>query len=214
MALAMGSDEPRSAGASRADGEDLVRLPAVASTSTPLDDALRRRRSMRSFAARALSREQLGQLCWAAQGITEPARGLRTAPSAGGLYPLEVYVVVPGGVFHYEPRGHRLRRIGEADRRGGLARAALGQEYVGAAPLDLVITGATSRLRGKYGERAERYVHVEAGHAAQNVLLEATALGLGAVPVGAFDDEDVRSAVGAPSDEVPLYIVAIGHPAS
>lgn len=192
--------------------DQLVALPSGTASGVSLEDALRRRRSIRSFSSRELSREHLGQLCWAAQGITEPRAGLRTAPSAGALYPLEVYVVVPSGVFHYEPREHQLRRIDGADRRAALARSALGQESVRAASADIVMTAAVSRLREKYRDRAERYAHIEAGHAAQNVLLEATALGLGAVPIGAFEDVEVQRTIGAPMDEVPLYILAVGHP--
>jgi SagB-type dehydrogenase family enzyme len=191
---------------------EFVSFPPVASAATPLDDAIRRRRSVRAFDSRALSQEHLGQLCWAAQGITEPALGRRAAPSAGALYPLEVYLVLPSGLFHYEPRGHRLRRIDGSDRRAALARAALGQDAVRGAAVDIVITAVVSRTHSKYGSRAERYAQLEAGHAAQNVLLEATALGLGAVPVGAFDDGAVRAVIGASADEAPLYILAVGHP--
>lgn len=191
-------------------------LPRLDPGRLSLDEALRRRRSVRSFsassAARPLASEQVGQLCWAAQGITEPGTGRRTAPSAGALYPLELYVVQAAGVFRYEPHGHRLKRIATSDQRAVLSRAALGQDAVRLASTDLVITAVLSRTRAKYADRAERYAHLEAGHAAQNVLLEATSLGLGAVPVGAFDDVDVRSAIGAPEGEVPLYIIAIGHP--
>lgn len=212
LALTLGRDEPSGAREAPSPNEEIVPLPAVGIGAVTLDDALRRRRSVRSFSARALSREQLGQLCWSAQGITDAALGLRTAPSAGALFPLEVYVALPGGVFHYEPRGHRLERMGAADVRGSLAASANGQDAVRGAGVDLVLTAAVPRTRGKYGDRAERYADLEAGHAAQNVLLEATALGLAAVPIGAFHDDAVRRAIGAPADETPLYILAVGHP--
>lgn len=204
FACAVAGDEPREARASSA-------LPAVAATAAGLDDVLRHRRSVRSFSSRALSVEAVGKLCWAAQGVTDPATGHRTAPSAGALYPLELYVVDASGVRRYDPRDHSLARVSGDDRRGALATAALGQDAVRHAPTLFVLTGVVSRTRAKYGDRAERYVWIEAGHAAQNLLLEATALGLGAVPIGAFSDADVRRAIGASADESPIYVLAVGH---
>jgi SagB-type dehydrogenase family enzyme len=213
MAVALARDGV-AAGEPPMDGTEILDLPAVSTGAVSLDDALRRRRSVRAFSPQPLSRKQLGQLCWAGQGITEAALGLRTAPSAGARYPLELYVVLPSGVFHYEPRGHRLKRIDGADARAALARAGHGADPVRLAAADIVITAVVSRTRAKYGDRAERYAHLEAGHAAQNVLLEATALGLAAVPVGAFEDDAVRRVIGASGDEAPLYILAVGLPGS
>jgi SagB-type dehydrogenase family enzyme len=213
-ALALACDEPGIAREPQPkETGEIMPLPSVTTGAVSLDDALRRRRSVRTFSTRALSPEHIGQLCWAAQGITEPAHGLRATPSAGALYPLELHVVMPSGVFHYEPRGHRLKRADDVDRRAALARAALGQDAVRLAGVDIVITAVVSRTRAKYGARAERYVSIEVGHAAQNVLLEATALGLGAVPIGALDEDAVRRAIGASAEETPLYILAVGHPA-
>lgn len=214
LTLALALDEPGGAREPQTPTEKtvIITLPTTAAGAVPLDDALRRRRSVRAFSTQPLSLEDLGRLCWAAQGITDPALGLRTAPSAGALYPLELYVVLSSGVFHYEPQGHRLKRLDDTDQRGTLARAALGQDAVRLAGADIVVTAVVSRTRAKYGDRAERYAHLEAGHAAQNVLLEATALGLGSVPIGAFDDQAVRRAIGASADETPLYILAVGHP--
>jgi SagB-type dehydrogenase family enzyme len=212
MTLALARDAPGIAQESpMLKRAEIVTLPVVSRPSVSLDDALRRRRSVRTFSTQPLSQDQVGQLSWAAQGITEPALGLRTAPSAGALFPLELYVVLSNGVFHYEPRGHRLRRLNDVDRRATLARAALGQDAVRLAGADIVITAFTARTRAKYGDRAERYAHLEAGHAAQNVLLEAVALGLAAVPVGAFDDDAVRRAIDVLADETPLYILAVGN---
>ena len=149
---------------------------------------------------------------WAAQGITDPERGFRTAPSAGATYPLEIYLVAPQGHFRYIPLGHRLEQLSRKDLRGSLARVAGNQEYIRDAALDVVITAVFSRTSKKYGERAVRYVHLEAGHAAQNMLLQATALGLGSVPIGAFNDEKIRQLLGAPDDHDPLYILAFGNP--
>jgi SagB-type dehydrogenase family enzyme len=188
-------------------------LPAPRrSGATSLEDAIARRRSVRDFAARALTNEQIGQLLWAAQGMTNRAQGLRAAPSAGALYPLEVFVVSATGTYLYEPNAHALVRVRGGDLRGPLARAAADQPSVRQAPVDLVIAALVARTRLKYGDRAERYVALEAGHAAQDVLLEATALGLGAVPVGAFDDQDVRRVLGLQVGEMPLYLLPIGYP--
>ncbi|NIM04659.1 MAG: SagB/ThcOx family dehydrogenase [Armatimonadetes bacterium] len=177
----------------------------------PVEEALARRRSVRRFTATKLSLEQVGQLAWAAQGITHQTRGFRTAPSAGALYPLEIYVVKQDGIFHYMPQGHRMLQISQEDVRRPLAQAALGQAFIAEAPVDFVISAVYERTRSKYGNRAERYVHIEAGHAGQNIHLQAVALGLGSVPVGAFDDRAVSKALGLPPNERPLYIIPVGH---
>ncbi len=175
-----------------------------------VEAALAGRRSIRTFSGAVVTRDEVGRLCWAAQGITERASGLRTAPSAGASYPLELYVVGADGVFHYEPHKNALPRITSDDRRDALARAALGQGVVKQANVAFVITAVVARTREKYGERAERYAYLEAGHAAQNLLLEATSLHLGATPVGAFDDDAVRRVVGAATEETPLYVIPVG----
>lgn len=179
--------------------------------SVSLEEALVRRRSVREFRAEPLAPEELGQLLWAAQGITHE-RGFRTAPSAGALYPLEVYVATAEGVFHYEPRGHRLRVVLRNDARPALHGVALKQDAIRLAPAVFVVTAVYGRTAQKYGaERSPRYVHLEAGHAAQNLLLEAAALGLGAVPIGAFDDGGVQRVLGLPADHEPLYLIPVGH---
>lgn len=176
--------------------------------------ALHQRRSVRQFASRTLSAEVLGQLSWAAQGITHP-RGLRTAPSAGARYPLELYVCTAQAVFRYGPEEHVLKRVGDDDRRAKLAAAALGQDAVSDAPVTFVITGVLERVAARYGEeRGHRYLLVEVGHAAQNLLLQAAALDLGAVPIGAFHDIQVTDALGLPATHHPYLLVPVGHPAS
>ena len=153
---------------------------------------------------------------WAAQGITDP-RGYRTAPSAGALYPLEIYVVAGNVqklnpcVYRYTPGKHELVQLTTGDKRGELAEAALRQSWVQNSALVIVFTAVYGRTTIKYGERGIRYVHMEAGHAAQNVLLQATAMDLGAVPVGAFDGEGVASILNLPGDEQPLYIIPVGR---
>jgi len=184
--------------------------PANANGGMGLADALAQRRSVRSFKADALSAEQIAQLCWAAQGVTGERMGLRTAPSAGALYPLECYVVTADGVDHYDPGSNTLSRHLEGDVRGGLQAAALGQRFVGGAPATFVLCGVVTRTAAKYGPRAERYVWIEAGHAGQNILLQAVALGLGAVPVGAFDDARVAEVLQLPPDHAPLYLIPVG----
>lgn len=182
------------------------------SGETSLEEALVRRRSVREFDSQPLTAGDLGQLLWAAQGITHE-RGFRTAPSAGALYPLEVYVATIDGVFHYQPRGHQLLGTSPQDARESLYQAALKQEPVRQAPAVFIVTAIYERTTKKYGaERSPRYVHLEAGHAAQNLLLEATALGLGAVPIGAFHDEEIQKALGLPADHKPLYLIPVGHP--
>ena len=194
--------------------EEVVLPPPTTAGEMSVEETLAKRRSIRHFRPQDLTLEQVGQLAWAAQGITKPDTGFRTAPSAGALYPLELYLVKRDGVFHYVPKGHKLARISGEDKRADLARAALGQSFVGAAPLDFVITGVFARTSRKYGDRAERYVVLEAGHVAQNIHLQAVALGLGSVPVGAYKDDAVAEVLGLSADETPLYIIPVGHPAA
>lgn len=164
-----------------------------------------------------LSLQHLSQLLWAAQGITGPDGG-RAAPSAGALYPLELYVVagdvdsLTPGVYRYAPERHELIKHAGDDRREALAAAALGQSWVQRAPAVLVLAGVYERSAAKYGSRARRYTHMEAGHAAQNVYLQATAVKLATVIVGAFDDEAVRETLGLPADHAPLGLMPVGHP--
>ncbi len=183
-----------------------------------LEEALALRQSVRSFLDTPLTLAELGQLLWAAQGITHPP-GLRTAPSAGALYPLEVYVVTREGVYHYEPEQHRLTLQVAGDVHQALFEAARRQEAVLNAPAVMAIAAVYARTAQRYGdpasgagERTTRYVHLEAGHAAQNILLQAVALDLGAVPVGAFQDEEVKRVLALPPDQQPLYLVPVGHP--
>jgi SagB-type dehydrogenase family enzyme len=185
--------------------------PRLKGTLT-LEETLSKRRSVREFTVEPLSLEEIGQLLWAAQGITHPA-GYRTAPSAGALYPLEMYVTTPEGVYHYDPQGHTLSPHLQGDLRPGLHAAALQQEPVLNAPAVLVIAAVYERTAGKYGDkRSPRYVQLEAGHAAQNLLLQAAALDLGAVPIGAFSDDEVKTALSLPADQQPLYLIPVGHP--
>jgi SagB-type dehydrogenase family enzyme len=176
-----------------------------------LEETLAARRSVREFTEEELTLEEISQLLWAVQGITA-AWGGRTAPSAGALYPLEVYVATADGLYHYVPQGHKAIVESRADLRGELWRAGLSQDAIREAPAVFVMTAVYARTEKKYGGRAERYVKLEAGHAAQNLLLQAVALGLGGVPIGAFYDDQVQSALSLPSDHEPLYLIPIGQP--
>jgi len=176
----------------------------------PLDQVLARRRSVREFASRPLEWKQVGQLLWAAQGVSDRRSGLRTAPSAGALYPLDIDVALPSGLYRYRPATHSLVRRVSEDLRAALARAAMGQSWLAQSACIVAIAGITQRTSQKYGPRAERYVHMEAGHAAQNLLLAAVSLGLAAVPVGAFGDNSVSRVLQLMAGEQPLYLVPIG----
>jgi len=211
------SSRKASAGAQSGSGESLrdrgdISLPKPNFTGkVSLEEVIARRRSIREFSPFALSAAQIGQLLWAAEGITGGAPDFRAHPSAGALHPLEVYVVTSNGIFHYLPQGHRLRLVRQGDHRVAVARAAYEQVFVADAGCVIAIVGVFGRTTGKYGERGRmRYVPMDAAHAAQNVLLQAVAMGLGAVPVGAFDDEAVRAVLGAPAAEVPLYLIPVG----
>ncbi len=181
-----------------------------------IEEALEQRRSIRQFSRDGLALEDVSQLLWAAQGITS-RRGFRTAPSAGALYPLELYIVagdVAGlspGVYRYRSEKHDLVLEASGDQRRPLASAALDQSWVRRAPAVLVITGVYKRTMTKYGQRGRRYVHMEVGHAAQNVYLAATAQGLGTLMVGAFEDKEVKEALSLPADHEPLGLMPIGH---
>jgi len=188
----------------------LLPSPRLKGTLT-LEEALAKRRSVREFTELPLTLGELGQLLWAVQGITHPT-GYRTAPSAGALYPLEVYVITHEGLYHYDPTEHCLNLHKQGDLRPALYEVALQQEMVLKAPAVFLITAEYERTEKKYGkERSPRYVHLEAGHAAQNLLLQAVALDLGAVPVGAFIDDDVKAVLSLPDAYQPLYLIPVGH---
>ena len=191
-----------------------IQLPApVTAGRMSLEQTILNRRSQRSFIKRDLDLAQTGQLLWAAQGITARKSGyaLRSAPSAGALYPMEIYLLSAGGVFHYLPAGHKLEPLLHSDLRGSLAEAALGQECVAQAALSIVICAVYGRITGRYGQRGIRYTHIEAGHIAENIHLQAVALGLGSVPIGAFDDRQVKQILSLPEEQEPLYIIPVGY---
>ncbi len=197
-----------------ASPDDSIELPTpIDSTGMSVEEAIAERRSVRRFRDEPLSDDIISRLLWSAQGITEPSGNLRAAPSAGATYPLELYLADRRGVFLYLSAEQRLQKISSDDRRSALARAALGQDMISQAPISLVIAAVPGRTAARYGtERGERYVHIEVGHAAQNVHLQAVALGLGSVPIGAFDDNRVSEALDLPDEHKPLYIIPVGKP--
>lgn len=193
-----------------------MKLPEPLTTGAmTLESALLQRRSVRSFTPEALAIADISQILWAAQGVTG-FYGQRTAPSAGALYPLEIYLAaarVTGlqpGVYRYQPQDHSVMMSVEGDIRTGLSGAALHQRSLEMAPVSLVLAAVFDRTAWKYGQRAERYVFMEIGHVAQNISLQVVALGLGSVVIGAFDDELVKGLMHMESDEEPLCILPIG----
>jgi len=190
-----------------------IALPAPVTKGTvSLEEALLRRRSVRWFRAPDLEPAQIGQLLWAGQGISNLALGRRTAPSAGKLYPMKLYVVKRDGVFMYAPAGHKLLQLASDDRRSSLVDTAGQQTWILSAPVIIVISGNPDLLRRQYRDRSERYLYLEGGHIAQNILLQAVSLGLGSVPVGAFDDGGVAKVVGLPAEEQAVYLLPVGYP--
>ncbi len=182
-----------------------------------LENAIAERRSVREFRNEPIDLKDIAQLLWAGQGVTEVG-GKRTAPSAGALYPLEVHCVarnvtdLPAGVYRYIPEKHELKNVERGDKITALAGASYGQTWIADSAAAIVISAVYARTERKYGERAARYVHLEAGHAAQNICLQAHALKLGTAPVGAFNDNSVREVVKMPRDEQPLYVLPLGKP--
>ena len=175
---------------------------------------------MRDFARQPISQSQLSQILWSAQGTSDISWS-RTVPSAGATYPLEIFIAcgaggveqIGEGIYRYDPDSHGLIRHYAGDVRLELARAALGQEYIYEAPLNIIICAIYERTMRRYGNRGERYVHIEVGHAGQNIYLQATALGLGTVAIGAFNDEAVTEALRLEKPYRPLYIMPVGKPA-
>jgi SagB-type dehydrogenase family enzyme len=203
----------------------MVKKPAPKTIALPEPDksgkvafekAVASRRSVRRYSATPPSLAHISQLLWAAQGITSRDGG-RTAPSAGALYPLELYVVaakvegLPRGIYKYRPRKHNLLHVSDEDRRKEIAGAALDQSCVRTAPAIIAIAAVYDRVTGKYGERGVMYTHVEVGLAGQNIYLQAETLGLGTVMVGAFYEEKVGKLLEIPSNEVVLALMPVGR---
>lgn len=181
-----------------------------------IEQTLLNRRSVRRYKDEALNLQEISQILWSAQGITSSWGG-RTAPSAGALYPLEIYLAVrkaeniEPGVYHYIPQGHKLEKVLNNDVSSELTKSALSQVFIERAPVNLIISGIFSRTTGKYGERGIQYIYMEAGHSAQNVYLQVQSLGLGTVVIGAFNDEEIKNILNLSEHEIPLYIMPVGR---
>ena len=184
-----------------------------------VEKAIKDRRTVRSFTSRPLTLEQFSQILWSGQGITQDDGFKRAAPSAGALYPMELYAVVGNdavagtgpGIYHYESKTHSLNIVAEGDHRDELAQASLSQLWVAKAPVSVVICAEYPRITGKYGLRGERYAMMESGHIGQNIFLQARALGLDAGIVGAFIDVEVKKALKIPQSQEPLLIIPVGY---
>lgn len=184
-----------------------------------VEEAIKHRRTIRSYLSKPLSTEQLSQIFWAAQGITEDRGYKRSAPSGGALYPMDIYAVVGDngvqgmktGIYHYDPHNHAAMLVTEGDFRADVAMASLSQMWMARAPLNLVITSEYRRITSKYGSRGERYAMIEAGHIGQNIFLQAEALGLRAGIVGAFHDKDVIRIMKIDRSHEPLLILPVGY---
>jgi len=205
---------------------EIIDLPEPEYDSeTSIEKTLKERRSIRSYTNEVLTISEISQILWAAYGVTlyEDGMpdflrgGLKTAPSAGATYPLEIYVVVsdvtdlPIGIYKYKPDGHKLLKISDEDKRDGLFEAAYSQEWVKDAPASLVYSAVFSRTTKRYGERGrERYVCMDLGHSAENVYLQVVSLNMGTVAIGAFDDQKLKLIVNMTKEEEPLYIMPLG----
>jgi SagB-type dehydrogenase family enzyme len=180
--------------------------------NTSIESVLARRRSVREFSGKKLTFSQIGQLAWAGQGITDSTTGFRTAPSAGALYPMALYIAINDGLFVYVPQNHSLEQVLSTDIRGRLAEAALNQNAVADAACDIIIAGSVNRLIPRYQNQSRHYMLLEAGHVGQNILLQAVGLNLGSVPIGAFDTNRVRELCQMNRGMEPLYIICTGYP--
>ncbi len=185
--------------------------------SISVEEAIKQRRSRRTFTNDPILLTEISQLCWAAQGITESNTGFRSAPSAGALYPLEIFLVIgnsdlESGIYQYSCEDHSLICIKKGDYRSQLSNASLDQECIKNAALNVVITAIYERSTIRYKSRGkERYVHMEAGHVAQNIYLQVESMELGTVAIGAFYDNSVQEIISIPKDHIPIYILPVGH---
>lgn len=196
-----------------AEAEKTIQLPQPKFVGEmSVEESILRRRSERGFDGKELTIQQISQLLWSAQGITDQQWGFRAAPSAGSLYPLTIYLLKSDGVFRYVPDGHKLIQTITEDRRHSIVRASLGQGFIAEAPLVIVIAANFRILEAKYGQRAYRYLNMEVGHVAENIHLQAVALGLASCPVGAFWDDVIAKVLEFPGTQDPFYIIPVGYP--
>jgi len=203
------------------DSQKIIFLPKPKVKGTiSLEETIKKRRSRRSFLDKSLTLEQVSQLLWAAQGITDERTGFRASPSGGACYPLDLYLVVgknsveglEAGVYHYIVSNHSLEIHLSGDKRRALVLASLGQMFIARAPISIVTTVEYSRITSRYGQRGVRYAHIEVGHVGENIYLQAEAMGLGTVAIGAFSDGMVAKVLSLPKEHEPLYIMPVGYP--
>jgi SagB-type dehydrogenase family enzyme len=202
----------------RTIAQNLIQLPSPNfDGSTSIEEALLERRSVRNYSSEQLNLSDLSQILWSAQGITDKTYGLRTAPSAGALYPLEIYVASANvkslgpGLYKYNPHDHTISLISEGDIRDDISNASLKQGAITNSSAIIIITAIYERTSVKYGKRAERYVFMEAGHAGQNIYLQCVSLGLGTVMIGAFNDDALKKVLNLPDSEHPLALYPVGN---
>ncbi|MCF7804703.1 MAG: SagB/ThcOx family dehydrogenase [Candidatus Marinimicrobia bacterium] len=205
--------------AQSSESQNLVELPAPDTTGTvTLEQSLQHRESVRDYSKDALTLTQLSQLLWAAQGVTRPAEGKRTAPSAGAQYPLEIYVAVgnvkdiAAGVYQYIPDSHSLKLHLKADTREGLSGATMGQSWIAGVPVVISLSGVYERITDRYSSRGELYTHIEVGAVAENIYLQATAQNLGTVFMGAVDYATIREVLELEAEVQPFGLMPVGHP--
>ncbi len=183
--------------------------------SVSLEEALSLRRSVRQYSETPLTLEDISQLLWSAQGVTDE-RGFRTAPSAGATFPLEMYFVVnhsedlDKGIYHYYPDSHSIYLVREGDFGSDVQSACMGQSSVGDASVIFIFGAVFERTMDRYGERGKRYVYNEIGHASQNLHLQAAALDLGTVVIGAYSDEEIEKILNLGQDVNVLYVMPVG----
>jgi len=196
---------------------EIIQLPAPRyDGETSIEEALLQRRSKRSYKEDPLTISDISQILWAAQGITKKTYGKRTAPSAGALYPLELYISVSNvddlkpGLYRYKPHNHTINIFSEGNKRIDIFNAALMQDAIKNSAATIIIAAVVERTAVKYGSRAERYVHIEVGAAGQNIYLQCVSLGLGTVMIGAFKDEALKKVLGLPDNEHPYMIMPLG----
>ncbi len=197
----------------------IIKLPKPEYQGVPLEEAIEKRRSVRNYSRKPVTMFQLSQLLFSSQGPTGKIYGtpLRTAPSAGALYPFEIYVIANNvesldqGIYHYGILNHTLELVQDGDFRKEVTSAGLKQEMLGDSDVVFVLSAIFDRTRHKYGERGFRYVYIEAGHISQNIYLQAVSLGLGSVSVGAFLDDKVNQLIGVDGQkEAVIYLHAVG----
>lgn len=195
----------------------VIQLPKPAyEGKISLEMAILKRRSLRDFKKYIMPLKELGQLLWAAQGVSDPKRNFRTTPSAGALYPLEIYALngdikdLERGLYKYQPESHTIIQHNTLDVRDELSQAALYQAWMKNASVVIIITADFTRTTKWYGERGKNYVLIEVGHVAQNIQLQAVSFNLGTVVVGAFEDDKVIGSLDLPENEEAICILPVG----